>query len=88
MPKHGKRYLNATRSIGREQLYDPEQAITLIKQTANAKFNETIEVHCRLGIDSRKGDQQVRGTTVLPHGTGKTPNVAVIASGEIGRAHV
>lgn len=86
MPQHGKRYTNATRSIGREQLYEADQAITLIKQAATAKFNETIEVHCRLGIDVRKGDQMVRGTTVLPHGTGKTPKVAVIASGDLARA--
>ncbi len=86
MSRHGKRYTAATRAIGREELYEADQAIALVKQAATAKFNETVEVHCRLGIDVRKGDQMVRGTTVLPHGTGKTPNVAVIAAGELARA--
>jgi large subunit ribosomal protein L1 len=86
MPKHGKRYRNLTEKLNRETLVEPTEAMKLVKECANTKFNETIEVHCRLGIDPRKSDQQVRGTTSLPHGTGKTPNVAVVAQGEVARA--
>lgn len=86
MPKHGKRYCNLTEKLNRETLAEPTEAMKLVKECANTKFNETIEIHCRLGIDPRKSDQQVRGTTSLPHGTGKTPNVAVVAQGEVARA--
>lgn len=86
MPKHGKRYRQLAEKLNRATLVEPTEAIKLVKECANAKFNETIEVHCRLGIDPRKSDQQVRGTTSLPHGTGKTPNVAVVAQGEFARA--
>ncbi len=86
MPKHGKRYRNLAEKLNRETLAEPTEAMRLVKECANTKFNETIEVHCRLGIDPRKSDQQVRGTTSLPHGTGKTPNVAVVAQGEVARA--
>jgi large subunit ribosomal protein L1 len=86
MPKHGKRYRNLVAKLSRETLVEPTEAMKLVKECANTKFNETIEVHCRLGIDPRKSDQQVRGTTSLPHGTGKTPHVAVVAQGEVARA--
>jgi large subunit ribosomal protein L1 len=86
MPKHGKRYRGLAEKISRASLYEPTEAIQLIKECATSKFNETIEVHCRLGIDPRKSDQQVRGTTSLPHGTGKTPNVAVVAQGDFARS--
>jgi large subunit ribosomal protein L1 len=86
MPKHGKRYRNVADKLNRESLYEPTDAMRLVKECANTKFNETIEVHCRLGINPRNSDQQVRGTTSLPHGTGKTPNVAVVAQGDFARA--
>ncbi|MBC7344736.1 MAG: 50S ribosomal protein L1, partial [Clostridia bacterium] len=82
MPKHGRKYLEATRLIDRQATYDPTQAIDLVKQTARAKFDETVEVAVRLGVDPRHADQQVRGTVVLPHGIGKSRKVIVFAQGE------
>lgn len=79
--KHGKKYAEAAKAIDRSMLYDPEQAIALAKQTAVAKFDETIEVHIRTGCDGRHADQQIRGAVVLPHGTGKTVRVLVFAKG-------
>lgn len=82
MAKHGKRYLNACEKIDSSQLYDPEQAVELLTESATAKFDETVEVHVRLGVDPRHADQQVRGSVVLPNGTGKDIKVVVFAKGE------
>ena len=82
MPKHGKRYLEAAKLVDSQKLYGPEEAIELAKKTAWANFNDSIEVHVRLGIDPRQADQAVRSTVVLPHGTGKEPRVLVFAAGE------
>lgn len=78
----GKRYLEAVKSYDGNRQYDPEQAIDLVKSTAKAKFDETVEVAVRLGVDPKHADQIVRGTVVLPHGTGKTKRVLVFAKGE------
>ncbi|MDK2817795.1 MAG: large subunit ribosomal protein [Moorella sp. (in: firmicutes)] len=85
MPKHGKRYREISKLVDRQQLYEPGEAIALVKKTASAKFDETIEVAVRLGVDPRHADQQVRGTVVLPNGTGKTRRVLVFAKGEKAR---
>ena len=77
----GKKYTDSFKLIDRTKQYDPEEAISLVKQTAKAKFDETIEISVRLGVDPRHADQQVRGTVVLPNGTGKTKTVLVIAKG-------
>jgi len=82
MPKRGKRYQELVKLIDRDKLYDSEEAIALAKRIARAKFDETVEVALRLGIDPRHADQQVRSTVVLPHGTGKTRKVLVFAKGE------
>lgn len=80
--KRGKKYLESAKLIDRMTQYEPEQAIDLVKKTAVAKFDETVEAHIRLGVDGRHADQQVRGAVVLPHGTGKTVRVLVFAKGE------
>ena len=80
--KKGKKYQDSMKLIDRTRLYDPEEAVTLAKQTAKAKFDETIEVSVRLGVDPRHADQQVRGAVVLPHGTGKTVRVLVICKAD------
>lgn len=85
MAKKGKKYREALAKVDRERLYSPLEALSLIKEVANAKFDETVEVHIRLGVDPRKADQQVRGTVLLPHGTGRTVRVAVFAQGEKAR---
>jgi len=82
MPKHGKRYEEAVKTIDRTQEYEPSEALTLVKNAASANFDETVEAAIRLGVDPRHGDQMVRGTTTLPHGTGKVRRVAVFAKGE------
>ncbi|MCG0276821.1 MAG: 50S ribosomal protein L1 [Thermosediminibacteraceae bacterium] len=82
MAKRSKSYLEALKLVDRTKLYEPREAIELVIQTANKKFDETIEVAVRLGVDPRHADQQVRGTVVLPHGTGKTRRVLVFAKGE------
>jgi large subunit ribosomal protein L1 len=82
MAKHGKKYLTALAQIDREQNYSPSEAISLAKQTSFAKFDSTVEVHIRLGVDPRHADQQVRDVVVLPHGLGKTVRVLVFAQGE------
>ncbi|MBQ4351199.1 MAG: 50S ribosomal protein L1 [Clostridia bacterium] len=77
-----KKYKDSVKLIEKSKLYDPSEAMGLVCQTSKAKFDETIEVHVRLGVDSRHADQQVRGAIVLPHGTGKTVRVLVFAKGE------
>ena len=80
--KHGKKYVDSEKLIDRTKLYDSGEAIDLCCQTAKAKFDETVEVHVRLGVDSRHADQQVRGAVVLPHGTGKNVRTLVFAKGD------
>lgn len=82
MAKHGKKYLEAAKLIDAEAQYEPTEAVTLVKKAAVAKFDETVEVAVRLGVDSKKQDQAVRGVVVLPHGTGKTKVVLVFAKGD------
>ncbi len=79
--KHGKKYVDSKKLVDSSKLYDPNDALGLACQTAKAKFDETVEVHVRLGVDSRHADQQVRGAVVLPNGTGKNVRVAVFAKG-------
>ncbi len=79
--KRGKRYVEAAKAIDRATLYDMADAIALVKKTAVAKFDETVEAHLRTGCDGRHADQQVRGAVVLPHGTGKTVRILVFAKG-------
>ncbi len=79
--KHGKKYNESSKLVDRANLYEPIEAMDLAIKTASAKFDETVEVHVRLGVDSRHADQQVRGAVVLPNGTGKTVRVAVFAKG-------
>ncbi|MBQ4088150.1 MAG: 50S ribosomal protein L1 [Clostridia bacterium] len=78
----GKKYQESAKLVERSKLYDPEEALDLVVKASKAKFDETVEVHVRLGVDSRHADQQVRGAIVLPHGTGKTARVLVFAKGE------
>ncbi len=80
--KKGKKYQDSAKLIDRLKQYDPDAAVELVKQTAKAKFDETVEIHVRLGVDPRHADQQVRGTVVLPHGTGKTKSVLVICKAD------
>ncbi len=84
--KHGKKYSDGAKLIDRTKLYESAEALDLAVQTAKAKFDETIEVHVRLGVDSRHADQQVRGAVVLPNGTGKDVRVAVFAKGDLAKA--
>ena len=81
MPKRGKQYKEMAKLVDRATLYEVEDAMQLITQTAKAKFDETVEAHFKLGVDGRHADQQVRGAIVLPHGTGKTKKVLVFAKG-------
>ena len=82
MAKRGKRYAQAIAKVDRSVYYDGSEALGLVVDTASAKFDETVEAHIKLGVDSRHADQQVRGAIVLPHGTGKTKKVLVFAKGE------
>lgn len=82
MPKRGKKYQDSIKSIDKSKLYDMQEAVEAMLSTAKANFDETIEAHLRLGVDSRHADQQVRGAVVLPHGTGKTVRVLVFAKGD------
>ena len=79
--KHGKRYKEAAKLVDRSVLYDVSEAVALVKKTAVAKFDETVELHIRTGCDGRHADQQIRGAVVLPHGTGKTVRILVFAKG-------
>ncbi len=80
--KHGKRYNQLTENYDKTQLYDLPEAVDLVKKNANAKFDESVELHVKLGVDSRHADQQVRGATVLPNGTGNEVKVLVITQGD------
>ena len=84
--KHGKKYVDSAKLVDRTKTYEAEEALALCCQTAKAKFDETVELHVRLGVDSRHADQQVRGAIVLPHGTGKDVRVIVIAKGDAAKA--
>lgn len=80
--KRGKKYQDSAKLIDKSKLYDPAEAMELVINTGKAKFDETVEAHIKLGVDSRHADQQVRGAIVLPHGTGKVPKVLVFAKGD------
>ncbi|NLM49538.1 MAG: 50S ribosomal protein L1, partial [Clostridiaceae bacterium] len=80
--KRGKKYQESAKLVEKTKFYEPAEALELAIKTARAKFDETVEVHVKLGVDSRHADQQVRGAVVLPHGTGKTVRVLVFAKGE------
>ncbi|GGE54282.1 50S ribosomal protein L1 [Pullulanibacillus camelliae] len=82
MAKKGKRYIEASKKVDRQTTYSIEEAIKLVKEAASAKFDESVDIAVRLGVDTRKNDQQVRGAVVLPHGTGKSQRVLVLAKGE------
>jgi large subunit ribosomal protein L1 len=82
MSKHGKKYQEARAKVSREKQYEPDEALALAKETSFTKFDSTVEVHIRLGVDPRHADQQVRDVVVLPHGLGKTVRVLVFAQGE------
>jgi large subunit ribosomal protein L1 len=82
MADHGKKYLEAFKLVDRDRLYPPDEAADLVKRTTTVNFDASIEAHVRLGIDPRHADQMVRGTVVLPHGTGKVVRVAVFAQGD------
>ncbi|HOO25949.1 MAG TPA: 50S ribosomal protein L1 [Clostridiales bacterium] len=84
--KHGKKYTDSAKLVDKNTLYDPAEALELAIKTGTAKFDETVEIHIRLGVDSRHADQQVRGAVVLPNGTGKSVRVAVFAKGEEAKA--
>jgi large subunit ribosomal protein L1 len=86
MRKHGKRYKNLAASFDAEKMYDPAEATTLVKKNATAKFDETVEIHIKLGVDPKKSDQNVRGTVNLPHGTGRVVRVIAFARGDAARA--
>ena len=85
MSAHGKRYTAARAKIDRENLYSPVEAIKILKDIEGAKFDETVEVHFRLGLNVRHADEQLRGTLMLPHGTGRVTRVAVFAEGDKAR---
>ncbi len=87
MPQHhGKRYKNLATNFDKKALFTPAEAIGLVKKNATAKFNETVEIHIRLGVDPKKSDQNVRGTVLLPHGTGRTVRVIAFAKGDNAKA--
>jgi large subunit ribosomal protein L1 len=85
MAKHGKKFQAAEQQVDHEKLYDPKEALDLLKQVSFAKFDETVEVHVRTGLDPRHADQIVRGSAVLPHGTGRTQRVLVFAQADKAR---
>ena len=83
---HGKRFRNVTASYDHKQLFEAAEAVAIVKKNANAKFDETVEAHIRLGVDPKKSDQNVRGTVLLPHGTGRTVRVIAFAKGDAAKA--
>src|SRR5207249_7132955 len=85
MAQHGKKYVAAEQQVDPQKLYEPREALELVKQLSFAKFDETVEVHVRTGLDPRHADQIVRGSAVLPHGTGRTQRVLVFAQGDKAR---
>ena len=85
-PKHGKKYLEALKKVDQSQMYAPADAIRLVKETSYTKFDASVEVHLRLGIDPRQADQNIRSTVALPHGTGKSVRVLVFAQGDAAQA--
>ena len=85
MAKHGKRYLEARAKVDREKLYSPGEAVRLLKETKGTKYDESVEVHVRTGLNVRHADEQLRGTIALPHGLGKTVTIAVFAKGDKAR---
>ena len=82
MKKHGKKYAAAAKLVDRNKTYAPKEAVELLKKTVYSKFNETVELHLKMGVDVKQADQMVRGVTLLPHGTGKTVRIAVFAEGD------
>ena len=80
--KHGKKYVDSAKLIDRTKFYDADEALDLVVKTSTAKFDETVEVHVKLGVDSRHADQQVRGAIVLPNGTGKNVKVLAVCKGD------
>ncbi len=82
MRKHGKKYNEAAKLVDRNKTYSPREAVVLLKKMAYGKFNETVELHLKMGVDVKQADQMVRGVTLLPHGTGKTVRIAVFAEGD------
>ncbi|MBP8954225.1 MAG: 50S ribosomal protein L1 [Armatimonadetes bacterium] len=86
MPKHSRRFVELNKQVDKQRRFTAQEAISTLKQLSNAKFDESIELHLKMGADPSKGDQTVRGTTTLPHGTGKVPRVAVFAEGDGARA--
>lgn len=82
MAKHSKRYKEMIEKLDRDKLYDPQSALDLVKNLSNVKFDETVELHAKLGVNPKHADQNIRGTVVLPNGTGRTVKVAVFAKGE------
>lgn len=85
MQKHGKKFVEAAKLIDPNKQYTPREAVQLLKKTARAKFNETVELHLKMGVDVKQADQMVRGVTLLPHGTGKQMRIAVFAEGDAAR---
>lgn len=86
MAKHGKKYREVAQKVDQSRLYTPDEAIALVRETSYVKFDPTVEVHLRLGIDPRHADQNIRTTVALPHGTGKRVRVLVFAQGEAAQA--
>jgi large subunit ribosomal protein L1 len=86
MPKHGKKYLEAVKLVDQAKAYEPKEAIDLVKKTAYAGFDSSVDLHLRMNLDSRKADQQIRGTVLLPSGSGKTVRIVVFAEGEGAKA--
>jgi large subunit ribosomal protein L1 len=86
MRKQGKRFRTLASAYDRSRLYDPQEATQIVKRNANAKFDETVEIHIKLGVDPKKSDQNVRGTVNLPHGTGRTVRVIAFAKGDAAKA--
>src|SRR5258708_38816871 len=85
MAQHSKRYRALAEKVDRSREYLPDEGVTLVKETSGAKVDTTVELHLRMGVDPKHADQMVRGAAVLPHGTGKTVRLAVIAQGEKAR---